>query len=165
MAGKQASGQSLSTGWSPRGLRKATGSCPAGSRDRAVSSSPGAGAGAADGEPEAGRRAVCGEAAGRARLTLPGAGCSPGGGRCTGSGRHRSAGSSPPSALPHLRHRFPDARSDSPSGHQGRLRPRGIRARETGWETDTGTDKMQVKCNQCARAREVQEAGEQASRN
>lgn len=69
MAGKQASGQSLSTGWSPSGLRKATGSCPAGSRDRAVSSSPGGGAGAVDGEPEAGRRAVVGRL--RAALVLP----------------------------------------------------------------------------------------------
>ena len=38
-------------------------------------------------------------------LTLAGAGCSRGGGRCTGSGRRRSAALVPPSARPHLKRR------------------------------------------------------------
>lgn len=39
------------------------------------------------------------------RLTRAAAGCSPGGGRCTGSARRPAVGPSPPAALPRLQHK------------------------------------------------------------
>lgn len=63
------------------------------------------------------------------RLTPGAAGCSPGGGRCTGSAQRRAAGPSPPSALPHLQRK-----GQSPfRGHPGTgFRPGTQRARR-GW--------------------------------
>lgn len=75
-------------------------------------------------------------------LTLAGAGCSRGGGRCTGSGRRRSAALAPPSARPRLKRRsHTRVPRWAPRLDSGRGRP-GARTRGRG----AGTTQARARC-------------------
>lgn len=82
-------------------------------------------------------RAAEGTGPGAPRPTPGAAGCSRGGGRCTGSGRRQAAGPAPPSALPRLKREAQSPSVDTEA--QGQAAAQGARGRpapQVGWRED-----------------------------